>query len=332
MKVGHLNLISLCKRTYFATLLLLLTSCSSHEPDSSIQEINSIQDVATIFSSATSDDLFVFDVDSVIFETKSPIFPARLRNNSELIALNKSFDAFVSQKPDKEEWVTQFWNQCMTREPVRPVEPMLIDQIHALQKRGIKVMALTAVVPGHDGKTGYSEVLRDNQLLGFGIDFRSAFGAQIMVLDELQKTEMASRYKSCNGKAPRSALFYNGVLLSVRCFPKGIVLRTFLEKIHWRPARIFFFDDSPGNVNSVVHEMKNMGIPCHGFVYKAAAMLDWCCFKEPDLRVARSCLELIMKRNEYVTYAEAREALMRRTGPTSIRTRGSYEEKQKLAA
>jgi hypothetical protein len=90
-------------------------------------------------------------------------------------------------------------------------------------------------------------------------------------------------------------------------FPKGVILKAFLEKVNWRPGRIFFFDDMCSFAESVAQEMASLHIPCQAFVYQGATVLparDGC---ELDLGVARLQHELMEQRDDYVAYAEARE-------------------------
>lgn len=296
----------LSKYSFLFYALSILPACSFSKSD--IKEINSIQEVKSIFDQASQDDLFVFDVDQVILEPEEPIMQARFYNNPEFKKIIDDFYEFFKAKKNGEEHWDLFFSKMRLKLKAKPIEQTLIDNILALQKRNIKVIALTSLEPGKVGLIDRLEVWRYKQLLSLGLDFSTSFASQDIKFDELQKTEHAAKFKTKNGVASRSAVFYKGVACT-GCFPKGIVLKTLLENVECKPSCIYFFDDHRKNVESVVEEMKKMGIKCQGFVYKAATV------NQPmdglDIEVARFQHELMKQHNDddYVSYFEAKKIL-----------------------
>lgn len=294
------------KYNFLFYMLAFLPACSFFK--SSIKEINSIHDAKSIFDRASSNDLFVFDVDQVILEPEEPIMQARFYNNHEFKKIIDDFYEFFKAKKNGEEHWNLFFSKMRLKLKAKPIEQTLIDNILALQKRKIKVITLTSLEPGKVGLIDRLEAWRYKQLLSLGLDFSASFASQDIKFDELQKTEHAAKFKAKNGENPRSAVFYKGIACT-GCFPKGIVLKVLLENVGCKPSCIYFFDDHRKNVESVVEEMKKMGIKCQGFVYKAAT------FNQPmdglDLEVAKFQHELMKQRNDddYVSYFEAKKIL-----------------------
>jgi Protein of unknown function (DUF2608). len=278
-------------------LLTLLSACSFRQSNISI---NSIQEVQSIFAPATRETLFIFDVDDVILEPTEP--SEQTRFHAKLKPIHKNFQAFMKAHLDPE----LFTSKCLLKHKIQPVEQTLLDTILALQKRNIKVIALTKL---HTGKFGLIERLEDmryKQLLSLGLDLSLSFGHQDIRFDELQKTPHATKYTARNKTKPNPAVFYNGIL-STGSFTKGTVLKAFLEKMRFRPTQIYFFDDKMKNVTSVMQEMKPLGIKCKAFVYKAATVHR--SPKDLNIEVARLQHELMKQREDYVSYFEAQELL-----------------------
>ncbi|HBS48386.1 TPA: hypothetical protein DEO28_00275 [Candidatus Dependentiae bacterium] len=298
-----MNLIKHFKYSYvFASFFIFLPACSSSKPD--FKEINSIQEIKTIFEQASQNDLFVFDIDDTILESSEPIRQLRFTNNTELQKIKDSFREFMKKKYNSTESLTLFLKNRELKNKIQPVEKALIENILALQKKKIKIIALTMRNIG--GEERYQ------QLLSLGLDFSHSF-EQNFSFDELQKTEYATKYKTAKEIDTNPAIFYKGVAFT-GSFSKGVVLKIFLEKLSWKPTQIYFFDDKPENADSVSQEMEKMGIKCQTFVYRAAFANR--SDNDLDLEVARFQVELMKQRddNDYVDYFEAKEILQQQKG------------------
>ncbi|KKQ11335.1 MAG: hypothetical protein US22_C0032G0008 [candidate division TM6 bacterium GW2011_GWF2_36_6] len=294
------------RSSYLLLVFVLLPACSFFKSD--IKEIDSIKEVALIFEHATNDDLFVFDVDQVILESTEPFMQARFDNNSELKKIADDFFEFIksTKNPDA---MDLFFSKMNLSVKTEPVEQLLIDQILALQKRSIKVITLTALNTGKFGLIDRLEDWRYKQLLNLGLNFESSFEQKEIVIGELLDAESINkkvRFKERTRKDAGPIVFYKGIICST-CYSKGPALKAFLDKAGYRPSQIYFFDDRPNNVKSVVQAMKTMGIKCQGFIYKAAAV------KQPtddlDIDVIKLQHELMRQRDDYVSYLDAKEVL-----------------------
>lgn len=301
---------------------------------SNIKEINSIQEVKDVFQQACADDLFIFDVDEVLLEMDEPINYARFHKNQVIKEILTSFLKFVQAKQNPEGYVNTIVSKFMLNARMQPIEQELCDNVVGLVKRGIKVIALTAIRTGELGNIKRLEHCRYNQLLSLGIDFSKSFNIQEIELPNLEphpinrttiedpnvdfyfsspfnveNVDFTSPTHCSIVNAERvfnHVLFYKGILCS-ETVSKGDALRAFLEKTGFNPAHIFFFDDKHKNVTSVVQTISEMGIPCQGFVYKAETkrwLPDYA-----DLEVVRFQFELIKQQDGYVSYSEAKEIL-----------------------
>ena len=294
------------KSSFLFFTLAILPACSLLESD--IKEINSIQEVKSVFEQATQDDLFVFDIDQVLLEPEDIPLQPRFYENPKLKKIFDDFDTFIKTKNNSEEYRKLTFSKSMLQCKIQPIEKALIDNILAIKKRNIKVIAFTAY---HTGKFGLIERLEEwryELLLSLGLDFSASFVPKEIMFDELQKTEHAVKYKYEKRCDPSPTIFYKGIICTL--FPKGVALKAFLEKIKYKPKCVYFFDDKPKNVESVVEEMKKMGIRCQGFVYQAATINRSA--GDLDIEIAQLKYELMKQREDYVSYFEAKRILAQR--------------------
>lgn len=133
------------------------------------------------------------------------------------------------------------------------IEPRVVDMINRLQKRGIKVIALTAGGHGTSNQIMNLTQYRIHLLHSIGIHFEKSFPHQpaIQFLDLAQ-----------NGYVP---LFFYGVLFS-QPSTKGIVLAAFLKALGLNPI-IYYFDNLEGQVVEIAQTAEQMNIPGAGFIY-----------------------------------------------------------------
>ena len=275
-------------------VLLLLSACTPFK--SNIRKINSIDQAQHVFETATPDDLFVFDIDDVIFEPQDLDVQKRFYKNPSLIKNNKSLDDYfkINNYPQKD----CLFLLSMLNGKIQPIEQKLINNILELQKRNIKVITLSHFYSAKCDLIERTEDWRYQQLLSLGLDLSQSFDQQEILLNELQQTDFAQKYKAKRAIYPNPTLYYKGVI-GTNQYPKGIVLKSFLQKMKLKPAHVYFFDDKQKNIASVIHEMKNMDIPCQAFLYAAATTNR--SNDELDLDVAALRIKLIKQRKNYVT-------------------------------
>ncbi len=171
------------------------------------------------------------------------------------------------------------------------IEPGTTDRlIRALQKRGVRVIAETAMPAGVFGVIPSTRILRFEKLQKVGIDFSSAFPQEQIVFDRL------------NSELGDYPMFYKGILLTNGKNDKGPVLGEFLDRIGWRPSKVLFFDDRRTHVESVGLEMGKRRIPYQGYWYRAAEKLPLAKF---DRGIGQVQLQYILEHDEFLTAEEA---------------------------
>jgi hypothetical protein len=197
----------------------------------------------------TKDDLVTFDVKGVIFSPKDQIlahkFIPKYKQFLKHIELTKGIDEA----------------KRLEKIVLLNYEPKLVDEnipeiIKAIQRNGTKVIALTGGYTGAISSAQSKEDLRVETLKNFGIDFSSSFLVTEMSFDSLIK-------KRSNEPLP---LYKNGVLFTSR-YPKGVVLKSFLEKVKFEPKRIIHIDNSIKKIDDVKRFADEAGIDYLGIHY-----------------------------------------------------------------
>ncbi len=166
------------------------------------------------------------------------------------------------------------------------------DLITLLQRKSIKVIALTACFTGKYHLIEHLEDTRLEEIKGFGFDFSSAFPN----VESHEFTQLS--YKQ------RHPMFKKGVLFASYC-DKGNVLLAFLDWIGWRPSRIIFVDNKMKNVVSVKQAAKNLGIPFMGLHYKASYKLP----HKFDKKLAQFQIQYLIDHETVLSDEEALELM-----------------------
>ena len=115
-------------RNYFlVSLLMLLPACSFFKSD--IKEINSIQEVATIFEQAHQDDLVIFDVDDTLtYNVNVPFQPWFSKTDA-----GKKFYAQLEKhgrsKDDQRDYEKRIRGARMLKFTDQPIEPQIVEII-----------------------------------------------------------------------------------------------------------------------------------------------------------------------------------------------------------
>jgi hypothetical protein len=197
----------------------------------------------------TKDDLVTFDVKGVIFSPTDQIlahkFIPEYRQFLKQIELTKGID-----EAKRLEGVV-----------LLNYEPKLVDEdipeiIKAIQRNETRVIALTGGYTGPLSAIESKEDFRVKTLKNFGIDFSASFLVPMVRFDALIK-------KDSNDPVP---LYKNGVLFSSR-YPKGVVLKNFLEKVKFKPKRIVHIDNSLKKIEEVESFADEAGIDYLGIHY-----------------------------------------------------------------
>lgn len=233
-------------------LLLLLLSCNAAY--GAIIKVEQLSSIREILSDAGAGDLVVFDVDQTLIIPDDKL----LRPCGDQF-LQTCINKFQSQL--SEERLHELTSKVLLQRTLGLVDAELPHFIKALRHRQCKVMALTAMVTGRLGTISSMEDWRFDELKQLDIDFSSAFPLynHIVFGDIMQP-----------GSLP---IFKNGILCSAR-HSKGEVLSAFLQRVKWKPQRVFFIDDHLHFVESVQEHMRQAGIEFTGIHYRAAGTFD----------------------------------------------------------
>lgn len=228
----------------------------------------------------TKDDLVTFDVKGVIFSPKDQIlareFIPKYKQFLKQIELTKGIDEA----------------KRLERIVLLNYEPKLVDEdipqiIKAIQRKGIKVIALTGGHTGAISSVESREDLRVKTLKNFGIDFSSSFLVHMVSFDSLIK-------KGSNDSVP---LYKNGVLFASR-YPKGVVLKSFLEKVKFKPKRIVHIDNSVKKIDDVERFADEAGIDYLGIHY---TKIHENYPQELDQAVADKKLEILVEKDLWIS-------------------------------
>lgn len=188
-----------------------------------------------------------FDIDDTLITRKDSIFRTA---GKEIL---KEYTKDLSE--EKKEWIQSIMG--LEGEEIL-IDPLSITLIKEMQKRGVPVMALTALETGEYGKMEDTTQWRLQRLESLGIDFSATFRAhQPMILSEC---------KEHRGNYPE---FKNGVIFT-NCLLKGGVLEVFLKKLKAAPRKIVLVDDRLYQLKSVEEMAQSMGIEFLGLYYRAA--------------------------------------------------------------
>ncbi|MFH1643814.1 MAG: DUF2608 domain-containing protein [bacterium] len=246
----------------FLAYFLFFPSCSLFKSD--IKEINSLVEAQTELNKADAKTLVVFDMDDTLIYPTSNMFLLLYRNTndfdkSDINFVNQirlDFKKFVDSKHDNEYW-NKVNSDVFAKTDFVPVEDKTVEIVKNLQNKKVKVIALTSSNTGKFEVIDSMEKWREKNLNQVGLDFSKSFNIQEIVFDNFPKLF---------GFPP---VFYKGILCAAGS-KKGPILKSFLEKINFKPDTVIFFDDMYEQCKSVENEMKKSDIPVQCFWYRGA--------------------------------------------------------------
>jgi FMN phosphatase YigB (HAD superfamily) len=216
-----------------APALLLLACVARGE----VREIKSMSEIDAEIRPTT---LLVFDIDNTLVE---PV--GNVGSDQWYDYLVKAYRRDGLDPDAAETKAGETWSRSLGRVKVKPVEELTPILVREEQKRGLKILALTARGPEDAAATF-------EQLRAIGLDLEKSAVA---------KGEMAF---------PPKGLYRRGVFFVGDGPDKGKALLALLEKIGLRPTRVVYVDDKPRHVKSVDAAMTAVGIPCVAYRYGAA--------------------------------------------------------------
>lgn len=233
------------QRNLVALLAVIMLQACSFTPRQAMKPKTDLGLVKTLSSMSELNglwegaDLIIFDIDHTILEAQQVSchsnwfydqYEEAVKNGiSEQSALDALLPAWELSQKD-----------CL----VKPVEPVTIEIIQAMQAANKKVLALTS-----RGKNVYHETVE--QLSSLGIDFSAS-----APLGEYSGQALGAGVGA-----------FHGVIFTSDYVSKGKVLQSYLAQAGFRPKKILFIDDGLRNLTSVVEDMAKQGIETQAFYY-----------------------------------------------------------------
>lgn len=201
-----------------------------------LREIPSMADIVPAIDTST---LVVFDIDNTLVE---PV--GQLGSDQWYYYLVKAYQRDGMTPDAAETKAGEAWSRVLPTVKVKPVEAGTPDLIRAQQKRGVKVMALTARGI-EDAATTFA------QLKAIGVDMTAT-------------APWKKDYKSAGKGA-----YTKGVYFMSEGPSKGETLLDFFAKTGLKPKRVVFADDKPKHAQSVERSLREAGFPVISFRYGA---------------------------------------------------------------
>ncbi len=222
----------------FFSATLLVNFCQAE-----IQKISSMQEVKKKFESIHPDHtLGIFDLDLVITIPKNPALQEK-----NLRLYSKIYQQIMdSMTPIEKDYAGNMKNTLSGSDLVEKETASIINEI---QKKGIKLIGLTATMCGRLGHIQSLERKRSKELRKFGIDFSPSF-------KELDSTVFSNLnpFNNCYPAFRYGILFSNGEQSKNT---KGQLLTEFFKKANAKYRTVVFIDDKRSNLESVENALKN---------------------------------------------------------------------------
>lgn len=197
--------------------------------------------MADVLPAVSTGTLLVLDIDNTTLE---PV--GTLGSDQWYYYLIKAFQRDEGLSADAAETkAAAAWTKTLPTVKVKPVESITPGFIRDQQKRGIKVMALTAR-GAEDAEATFA------QLKAIGVDYS---------LNPPVKKEL---------KTANKGLFSHGVFFQGEGPSKGETLLAFLKANGLKPARVVFVDDKLKHATSVEKVLREAGVSVITFRYGAA--------------------------------------------------------------
>lgn len=189
--------------------------------------VREIQSIEEIIEEITNKTLVIFDIDNTVLK------PATERGNDEWLGSDQWFYFLLKilqehkRSPNALREAEQIWNRSQSYINTKPVEPSTPALIAGLQKKGVKVIALTA-------RSHAIAPITRQQLFTNGIDF---------ALNPLEHEGSL--------KIDDYATYERGIVYQGEGNDKGTTLVNLLEKLEIKPQKIIFIDDKLKNTVNV---------------------------------------------------------------------------------
>lgn len=226
-------------------------------------------------------------------------------DSNTLIAIDVDYTLLVPVdqvlKPQAQTYLNQFIEERMKKLPPEKgaylsskallkskmalVNKNIIPLLEKIKKKGAKAIAFTAMNTGRYGLIESMEDWRYEQLKAFGLDFGDFFGFHTFTHFEGQDT---------------NPLIKKGILCAAD-YPKGKVLKSFLEQVNFKPSKIIFIDDRRDFIESVENEITETELL--SFHYTESSHLPFAF----DEEIASFQLNYLLEEEEWLSDEEAKK-------------------------
>ena len=253
-----------------------------------IIQTNDAKVIEQTLQSVDRDTIVIFDVADVLMHPNDQILKSK--NADACKPLVKKLKQQVGK--DKIQEVTSII--LLTRKN-SPVDPRMISIIENLQKRNIKVLALTNCATGKFGLIPNTENWRIAELHKYGYYFDKSW-------QNLKDINLKSLMKVTNDANP---IYKAGIVFVDQTGEKGPVLDAFLTYSATKPKKIIFIDDKSKNLVSVEEFAKQHNIEFVGIEYTKTLEGDSVLNND----IAALQFDILEKEKKWISDNEAAEIL-----------------------
>lgn len=207
-----------------------------------IHQVSKVEEISRYTQELLPSDLALFDIDMVLIQPSEPAFQI-----ANIYEHKKKIKEIMAELEDFEKDL--FINLMVTSVDSILVDDQMPSIVRALKEKKVKSIALTAGLTGALDNISNMEEWKCGRLKQCGFDFSESFSNH----DGMVLTELPT-YRGNYVTFKKGILFANGENSIVG---KGLALKTFLEKVAFKPKKVVFIDDKLENLQIVEAALKD---------------------------------------------------------------------------
>jgi hypothetical protein len=228
----------------FIVLLLFVSTCFAE-----IIKTNDYKVIESHLTHADQETFIIFDVDDVLLQPQDEIL--KKQNKPFLETIEKELETRLPETATQD-----LYSLILLQRIVEPVDKRMKTLIKKLQKKKIKVIALTNCATGSFGTINAMQNWRIAELKHLGYDFGKPW------------SHIHERFFHGVKDIKRPPMFKKGVVFASGV-SKGAALEAFLAYTNLRPKKIIFIDDKRKYLESVEEYTTLENIEFLGIEYTA---------------------------------------------------------------